>query len=388
MNPQSFTIVGLTHRTVSAALRDAVTVADDQRPAFVAALKEEGVTEVLALFTGGRVEVWGVSDNPSGMAEVVCAHLARHAQVTAPALRGNLSVRSGQAAVVHAFTVAASLDSVVLGDPQLIPQIHAAKAVAERAGTWGDSLAPVVDAALRVAERVRTETAIGDGPVSIAAAAVALAQDIHGDLRRSQSLLIGGEAMGTLVAEALQQAGLRGLTVTTPNPDHAESLARSLDAHRGGFDALPGLLAEADIVIAALGDRTVTITVPQIRETLRVRRQRPIYLVDTAIPGDIDPAVNTINNVFLYDLSDLEKLVQAGRSTREQAARAATALVDAEVLAFCKGGGCCGGEQHPATVPPLWESLRQAVLKDHGGDAAMATKVLLERIVAAQATKE
>lgn len=387
MNPQTFTLVGLTHRTISAALRDAVTIEEHQRPAFLAALKAQGMDEVMALFTGGRVEIWGITNQPDAMAAIISRQLAQQGNVPEIALAGCLTVLTGQTAVAHAFYVASSLDSVVLGDPQMVPQIRLAKETAMRVGTCGASLTPVIDAALRAAERVHAETAIGEGPVSIATAAVALAQNVHGDLRRSRCLLLGDDAMGTLVAEALQQAGLSSLTITTPREEHAESLAHSLDAHSGSFGSLPDLLVNADIVVSALGDRSVTLTMPLVKDALRARRRRPIYLVDVAVPGDVDPSVNDLDNVFLYDLSDLEKLVQAGRSTREQAGRAATALVDAEVLAFCRGGGCCGAGT-PSAFPAQWETLRQEVLQEHNGDAAVATRILLERIVAASAAEK
>ena len=228
---------------------------------------------------------------------------------------------------------------------------------------------------------MRNETTIGERPVSIASAAVELARELHGDLGRCAGLLIGSGEMGELVAENLISAGLGDLTATHPTEAMAENLARVLDCHVASFESLAKLLVKADIVLTSLGTRRHVVTADMITASLAKRRRKPIYLIDAAIPGDVDPAVNRIDGAFLYDLGDLERVALEGRATRGIEAEAAFGIVDAEVAAFLLG------RAERTAVPALtglrrhFEAVREGVLAEVGDDADKATRLLVNRLL-------
>lgn len=376
-----FVIVGANHRSASLSLRDTLFVDDAGAADFLLGLKGAGLGEAMVLSTCDRVEVWTAYHDGERAAHLVTDALAARAHLGAGALAEQLYCRTGREAVRHAFAVASSLDSLVIGEPQILGQVKAAHRLARDAGVLGPELDSVMQAAFAVAKRVRSETSVGEGPVSIAAAAVQLAKEVHGELSRCRALLVGGGDMGELVAEHLLAAGLAGLSVATPRPSRAEALARSLSGHVVAFDQIREALVQADVVISAVGGRNLVLASDVISQALRSRRQRPIFLVDAGIPGDIEPAVNRVDNAFLYDLNDLERAALEGRTGRQQAARAAWSVVEEELNAFLRG------RSERAAVPAIvalrerCEALRDGALAEAGGDAAEATRLLVNRVL-------
>jgi glutamyl-tRNA reductase len=238
-----------------------------------------------------------------------------------------------------------------------------------------------MQAAYGAAKRVRTETAIGERPVSIAAAAVDLARGVHGDLSSAKGLLIGVGDMGHMVAEHLVAAGLERLTVTHPLEVRAAILARTLNCHRIGYDDRAEAMASADVVVTALGRHDYAVNTDMIKSALKTRRMRPMFLVDVAVPGDVDPAINRIDEAFLYELADLERIVFDGRASRETEAEAGRAIVAAEVAAY--QAERAGRAAVPAVklLRELAEQMRAEVLTKAGGDAEKATRLLLSRLL-------
>jgi glutamyl-tRNA reductase len=239
----------------------------------------------------------------------------------------------------------------------------------------------VLQAAFAAAKRVRSETHIGEGPVSIAAAAVQLARDLHGDLSHCAGLVVGAGDMGELVAESLLAAGLSRLTVTAPRASRAESLAHSLNANVLPFDQMREALAGADVVVASTGGRAQLVTTDAVTAALKKRRRRPIFLVDAGIPGDVEPAVNRVDGAFLYDLNDLERVALEGRATREQAARAAWAVLDDELQGFLRGRAARVAVPAIVALRQRFEETRDAVLAESHGDADAATRLLIHRLL-------
>ena len=212
-------------------------------------------------------------------------------------------------------------------------------------------------------------------------AAVPVARDRLGDLSGCRALLIGTGEMGELVAESLMAAGLSDLHVTAPRDSRAESLARTLGCHVLPFEEMRDGLAGADVVLTCVGGRNTVITADAVSQALKKRRRQPIFLVDAGIPGDVEVAVNRIENAFLYDIADLEKVALEGRATREQAARAARAIVEAEAAAYQRGRAARAAVPAIVALREQFDSVRDGVLAECPDDAAEATRLLVNRLL-------
>ncbi|WP_425450285.1 glutamyl-tRNA reductase [Virgifigura deserti] len=374
--------MGISHRSGTAALRDHLFVEEAAQPEALAGLKAAGFEQALVLSTCDRTEVQAVHAEPTVAAERIIAILAGRSAVAPAELASQAYRLTDEAALRHIFAVAASLDSLVIGEPQVLGQLKASHRIAREAGLVGGDLEAALQGAYRAAKRVRTETALAQQPVSIAAAAVQLARKVHGDLGRCSGLLIGTGEMGELMADQLAKAGLARLTVAHPSQKRAELTAQRLACHFLGLNGVPPGLEAADIIIGSLGTGKSVVTAPMIRAALKMRRRRPILLLDVAVPGDIEMTVGEIEEAFLYDLDDLERLAMQGRSTRAAAAEEAWGIVDQEVMDFLRK------RDERAGVPPLialrrhFEALRTEVLEaTRPGDAEEATRLLVNKLL-------
>ncbi len=379
-------VVGANHRSASLSLRDALFVDDETVPAVLAALKQAGLDDVLVLSTCDRVEVWtGIGDAPHA-ARLVAQALADKAGLTAEGLAPHLYTLAGPEAARHIFAVTSALDSLIIGEPHVPGQVKAAHRIAREQACLGAGLDTVCQAAFACAKRVRSETPVGEGPVSIAAAAVQLARDLHGALTQTRALLVGAGDMGELIAESLLEAGLAGVSVTAPRASRAEALATSLRGHVVAFENLRDALAEHDIVIAAVGGRSHVLTSEMMGLALKRRRRRPMFLVDAAVPGDVEPAVLRLDGAFLYDLTDLERIALKGRAGREQAARAAWTILNEELDAFVRGRAERAAVPAIVSLRARFEDERERALAESPTDAAEATRLLINRLLHDPAT--
>ena len=375
-------VVGANHRSSGAATRDRLFVEPERVPALLERLRDGGMTQAVLLSTCARVEVQGAHEDPVKAARAVRRLFAEISGLGDQEIAAETYALDGEDAIRHIFSVAAALDSPVVGEPQVTGQVKEGHEIARAAGMTGPETESVLQAAYAAAKRVRTETAIGAGTVSIAAAAVELARDVHGDLDRCRGLWIIGGDMGELIAEHVLAGGLGALSVTAAVAARAAAAARRYRAHHAPIERLPELLSEADIVITSLGTGEVVISAKVMEAALVARRRRPVFLIDVAVPSDVAPAVNDLEGAFLYDLGDLERIAHRNRAGRDAAAAEAKGLIEAEVSNYILSRA--GREAAPtiAAIRRHFDAVRDAVLSESpGADAEDATRRLVNRLL-------
>lgn len=323
-------IVGLSHRTAPVELRERLSSTMSELEAEIAALRTGPVDEAVVLSTCNRVEVYATSRTVRDAARAVRSHLIARA---GDPLESAVYEHHGTEAVRHAFRVASSLDSLVVGEPQILGQVKASFEVAQATGSVGPLLGRCFARAFAVAKRVRTETGIAAGTVSISSIAVELARKIFGDLEGRRVLLVGAGEMGEAAAKALGQTGAT-LRVVNRSPDKALALAAACAGEARPYDALEAELVKADVVICSTSSHGFVLTDALIRDVVRTRRHRPLFLIDIAVPRDVDPRVAALDGVFLYDVDDLQKVAEDNLRSRKTEAEAAERIISVEVAEF------------------------------------------------------
>ena len=376
-----YVVVGANHRSSGMALRDRLFIEARALPAFIASLRAGGLRQGIVLSTCDRIEVQAAHPDPAEAERIVLDALAAHGAVGAAEMEGQTYALADEAAVRQVFAVAGSLDSLVVGEPEVLGQVKDAYALAKELGFAGPEMDALMQAALAAAKRIRSETDIGRRPVSIAAAAVEVAREILGDLAPRAALVLGGGDMGEILVREMRSAGLKALTVAHPEPRRAEAWARAFGCHAAALEPLVERLAGADVVLASLGARRHAIGADAVREALRLRRRRPVFLVDAAVPGDIEPAVNDLDGAFLYTLDDLERVAMRGRAGRELEADRARRVLEDEVGAFLKARAERAAVPALAQLRRVFEDARVQALADSGGDADKATRLLVNRLL-------
>ena len=375
-------LVGANHRSASAALRERLFVDEAEFGDVFVRLRAAGVTQALLLSTCDRVEVHALHNDADAAARSITRVLAERTGIDPAELAAGLYTLVGEAAARHLFAVAASLDSLVIGEPHVLGQVKASHRIARAARMVGGELDHLLQAVYAAAKRVRTETKIGERPVSISAAAIEVAREIHGDLGVRGGLLIGVGEMGELVARQLQDAGLGRLVVTHRSMARAESLARRLAANVLPFEALANGLVAADVVVTCVGLGTYILTWELMRGALKRRRLRPVFVIDLAVPRDVDPGVGDLDGAYLYDTGDLEGVAQAGLAEREAEAAAAWRLIDEELAAYLRARTTRTAAPTVVVLREHFEAVRERVLAEvDAGDAAAATRLLINRLL-------
>ena len=370
-------VIGTNHKTAPQRLRDCFALVEADLAGALEELRGAGLGEVALIATCDRVELVTTGGDAARAGAALAALLARRGggDVAAAFYR-----HDGAAALRHLFAVASALDSLVIGEPQVLGQVKAAHRLAAELGLAGVELEGAFAAAAATARRVRRETRIAERPVSIAAAALQLARDIHGDIAGCRALLLGSGEMGELMAEQFQRVGLAHLVVCGM-PARVERAAQRLRANIVPLEPLEDALAGADIVIAALGAGRATLTKPRLAAALRQRPTRPIFVIDTAIPADAEPAVNDLDGIFLYDLGDLERAALAGRATREAEAAEAWRILEAELDDFVRRRAQRRAAPAVVALREHVEALRRQALAESHGDAEAATRLLANRLL-------
>ncbi len=347
-------VVGLSHRTSSLELREALAFPKDGVAQALQRVRGEArVGEAMILSTCNRVEIYArAEDRRDTVQEDVARFLAAYHGRRLEELDSSLYRYADREAVRHAFRVAASLDSMVIGEPQILGQVKEAYEVAEQTGTLGSSLSALRNRSLAAAKRARTETGIGHNAVSVSYVAVELARKIFGGLRDKQVLLVGTGKMSALAARHLVENGARATVLGMRTMDRAHELARALGGRAASFEDLRAELAQADIVISGTGAPGVVIRREDVESARRGRGQRPLFLIDIAVPRDIEAACADVAGVFLYDLDDLKAVAEANLRERRKEAAAAEAIVEREVRDFLEW-------QRSLDVVPLLVELRR-----------------------------
>jgi len=332
---RTIVLVGLNHRTAPVEVRERVAFANGRlEPALRDLVALPGVLEAVIVSTCNRVEVIACGGDVETMGGALPAFLAREHGLDEPVLTGHLYTHADREAVRHLFRVAASLDSMVVGEPQILGQLKEHYALAASVGASGRVLHRCFHKSFSVAKRVRTETGIAEKAVSVGSAAVELARGIFDRLEDKAAMLIGAGAMGELTARQLLAQGVGSVLVVNRTYERAMDVARELGGMPVPFERLARYLPLADLVIGTASGDEFLLTPALVEEAMRERRRRPMLFVDLAVPRGFDPGVNAVDDVYLFDIDDLEGVIADNKGARAREAVRAETIIDAEVDAF------------------------------------------------------
>ena len=326
-----FFVVGVSHHTADLEKRERLAVPAQALQDELALVKgEAGLREAVIVSTCNRVEYYAVSDDVRQSAPLVIGRLMDRGKVEDTAI---IYRHTGGDAIRHLFRVSASLDSMVVGEPQILGQMKDAFRLSEQAGHVGSLTDRCFTRSFGVAKRVRTETRIAAGSVSVSSVACDLAQKIFGRLHGRKVLLVGAGEMGESAAKSLSASGTI-LRVLNRSPERAQALALQCGGESRSWDSLTSELTTADVVITSTGSTDFIVTRDLMRGVVKARRQRPLFFIDISVPRNVDPEVAKMGNVFLYDVDDLQQVAAVNLAARKGACDAAEVLVTDEVRAF------------------------------------------------------
>ncbi len=335
---QTLFILGVNHQTAPVAVRERLAFADDEIVGALGRLKQcaPALAEAALISTCNRVEIIGVTGDNARAAAEATGFLASDRGVASEAFAPALYNFAGREAARHLFRVGASLDSMVVGEPQILGQLKIAYAQAVEAGSAGLVLHRAFHKAFAVAKRVRKATLIGHGAVSVSSAAVSLAGKIFDTLADKTVMLMGAGKMAELTARNLKRLGIESLLITSRTFDNAVGLARDLGGTAVPLDSFKPYLKIADVVIGSLAATRPVLGPEEFETIVRERRYRPMFLIDLGVPRNFDERLNSMENVYLYDIDDLGAVVTESREEREREAQKAATIVELELESFLK----------------------------------------------------
>ncbi len=350
--------VGLSHKTAPVETREKIAFSSPQKleEALLILKKEPAIKECVILSTCNRVEIYLVVSKDSDWKDIVISNIARYQGVEKNDFVQHLYFKEDAEAVKHIFKVAAGLDSMVLGEPQILGQLKEAYGFAAGKNATGFVINKLMHTTFSVAKRVRTETKIGSYAVSISYVAVELAKKIFEKLEGKKAMLIGAGEMAELAAKHLLTNGISQIIVANRTYERACSLAQEFNGVACNFEEFPERLKDVDIVISSTGAPGFVITPEKIKTALKLRRNSPMFLIDIAVPRDIDPKVNELDNVFVYDIDDLQNVVDSNLAERKKEAEKAEKIIEEELEAFSDW-------VKSLQVKPLLVNLRGAIEK-------------------------
>lgn len=327
-------LVGLNYKTAPVEVRERFALTDPAVLENDVVPLENGVRECMILSTCNRVELLAVGEHEATQ-DILLESWAAARQENVDRLKPYTYQHHGRDAVRHLFTVASSLDSMVVGEPQILGQLKDAYRVALEAHRAKVILNRLLHKAFSVAKRVRTETAIASSAVSISYAAVELAKRIFDNMQETHAMLIGAGEMAELAATHLVNAGIASVRVANRTHERAVQLAEQYNGKAVPFEDLTTHLAKVDIVISSTGAHEPIIRARDMREVLKKRKNKPMFFIDIAVPRDIDPDVNSLDNIYLYDIDDLKEVVEENLASRREEASRAHVIVAEETDIFC-----------------------------------------------------
>jgi glutamyl-tRNA reductase len=344
--------VGINHKTAPVDLREKLAfAADDLRTALARLQERADLLEVMVVSTCNRVEVYAAGPSWARCGEAVLQALAELRGVALTELAPHTFVRGEQAAATHIFRVASSLESMVVGEPQILGQVKDAFELAQRQGTVGGLLDRCMSAAFKAAKRVRSETEIARGAASVPSVAVDLARSIFGELTGCGALLVGAGEMAQQAGVHLKAGGVAEVTVVNRSEARGQALATEIEGRYAGWDQLENELRRADIVVTSTGSTLPVIDRGLLKRVMKARRGAPIFLVDIAVPRDVEPEVAKLDQVFLYNIDDLQGIVHDNLRGRAAEAERAGTLVEVEVAEFIKW-------QRARSIGPILKALQ------------------------------
>jgi len=373
--------IGMNHETAPVELRECLAKEPENTLLALASMREfPSVKEGMFLSTCNRVEALCTTENPNDATQSIVALMSRIGDISEHDFSSNLYTFEDMEAVKHIFRVASSLDSMAVGEPQILGQIKDAYFQATREKTSGVILNRLMHRAFHVAKRVRTETGISDAAISISYAAVELAKKIFHDLRGKKVLLIGAGEMAELTATHLTTHGVESITVANRTFDRAVQIAESFRGNPVSFEEIGSQLLEVDIVITSTASPDYVISHDQVKGSLRKRRNRPLFFIDIAVPRDVEPRVNDLGNIYLYDIDDLKGVIEVNVARRQQEAIKAERIVQEEVIKFERWLKTLEVVPTIISLKDKAEAIRQAELKRSLGSVDELTTSQIEMI--------
>jgi glutamyl-tRNA reductase len=353
-------VVGLNHKTAPVEIREKLCFAEAQVEEALHRLQNQfALSEALILSTCNRVEIVGSGLEPELSSHRILEFLGDFHQLEISQLLPHFYQWPGIEAVRHIFRVTSSLDSMIVGEPQILGQVKNAFALAQRAGTLGPLLNSILSRAFMVAKRVRSETAIASSAVSVSYAAVELAKKIFNQLNDKTVLILGAGKMSELAVRHLKSSGISKVLVWNRTYSRAQEMAQLFQGEAIPTEDLFRHIERADILISSTGASSFILKYEDGERIIQLRRNRPVFIIDIAVPRDIDPTINNINNIFLYDIDDLQQVIEANRKQRQKEAVRAEEIVQNEVLSFSKRLGVHDVAPLIVSLRNHWETIRQ-----------------------------
>jgi len=369
-----FLLTGLNHRTAPVEVRERVAFEEKALPEALDTLKRApGVLEGMILSTCNRVEVSVTAEEDADVGAAVESFLADSRHVERAWVTPYLYRYDGPDAIRHLFRVASSLDSMVVGEPQILGQLKSAYTLAKEHGSLSGFLDLVMTRAFNVAKRVRSETDIGESAVSVSYAAVELAREIFGSLANKRALVVGAGKMAESAARHLRRAGITEILVTNRTRSRAETMAEECGGRVIDYEYFEDAVPSVDIILASSGAPHYILTREQMRAAMAKRRNQPMFLIDIAVPRNIDPEVNEIESVFLYDIDDLGKVVDSNLRGRIKTAQEAEQIIGEEVERMMTRLKSRGAAPVIVTLQDQLDAMRKSEIERHRGKLGTLT---------------